>query len=397
MCCTKNPLWISIANGLTPSDLHMGKIQWNTDDQTKFGSKNPNIFKVSTPLHLITSLSSHITCHSHHSRLTSHTTHISYQVSFTSLTSHITHHSHHLWSECRFWWRSIWWCWSVTSGGPPSVWWCWTITFGGRRNIWWCRSVAGVAFGDARMAFVMAGATCGDIGMSLFLTNPTFCNVAVPLFVAGARLGQCWNVSSRGTRNIWCMFLIQNDQVRDGHVMFGSCSTMQMTLQPGQAQYMATLENDNVNHISYVTRINHESHFSWQAQHVVILERHFSWSHNIWWCWNVTVWWKAAHWVMLECHFTWQAKHLVMSECRCSVQCKDVSCVTRSWEWESFLVAGTICWGVTFGGTPSIWWCWTVTFGGKPTVWGLEKSCLAASAALGTRMETQRYRGEPLG
>ena len=28
---------------------------------------------------------------------------------------------------------------------------------------------------------------------------------------------------------------------------------------------------------SYVTRINHESHFSWQAQNLVKLECHFSW------------------------------------------------------------------------------------------------------------------------
>ena len=33
-----------------------------------------------------------------------------------------------------------------------------------------------------------------------------------------------------------------------------------------------------VNDVSYVTDINHENHFSWQAQHLmVILEGHFSW------------------------------------------------------------------------------------------------------------------------
>ena len=32
-----------------------------------------------------------------------------------------------------------------------------------------------------------------------------------------------------------------------------------------------------VNDVSYVTRINDASHFSWQAQHLVILECHFSW------------------------------------------------------------------------------------------------------------------------
>ena len=32
-----------------------------------------------------------------------------------------------------------------------------------------------------------------------------------------------------------------------------------------------------VNDVLYVSRINHESHFSWQAQHLVMLQRHFSW------------------------------------------------------------------------------------------------------------------------
>ena len=32
-----------------------------------------------------------------------------------------------------------------------------------------------------------------------------------------------------------------------------------------------------VNDVSYVTRINHEIHFSWQAQYLVKLECHFSW------------------------------------------------------------------------------------------------------------------------
>ena len=29
-----------------------------------------------------------------------------------------------------------------------------------------------------------------------------------------------------------------------------------------------------VNNVSYVMRINHESHFAWQAQHSVMLEKH---------------------------------------------------------------------------------------------------------------------------
>ena len=32
-----------------------------------------------------------------------------------------------------------------------------------------------------------------------------------------------------------------------------------------------------VNNVSYVTRISHDSHFSWQAQYSVKLKCHFSW------------------------------------------------------------------------------------------------------------------------
>ena len=32
-----------------------------------------------------------------------------------------------------------------------------------------------------------------------------------------------------------------------------------------------------VNDVSYATDINHESHFAWQAQYLVILECHFLW------------------------------------------------------------------------------------------------------------------------
>ena len=38
-----------------------------------------------------------------------------------------------------------------------------------------------------------------------------------------------------------------------------------------------------VNSVSCVTRINHEIHFSWQAQYLVKFEWHFSWqAHEIW-------------------------------------------------------------------------------------------------------------------
>ena len=52
-----------------------------------------------------------------------------------------------------------------------------------------------------------------------------------------------------------------------------------------------------VNSVSYVTRINDEGDFSWQAQYLVKLNCHFSW--------------QVQYLVKLNCHFSWQAQYLV--------------------------------------------------------------------------------------
>ena len=52
-----------------------------------------------------------------------------------------------------------------------------------------------------------------------------------------------------------------------------------------------------VNGVSLVTRINHEIHFSWQAQYLVKLKCHFSW--------------QAQHLVKFKRHFSWQAQYSV--------------------------------------------------------------------------------------
>ena len=45
-----------------------------------------------------------------------------------------------------------------------------------------------------------------------------------------------------------------------------------------QAQYLVTSVAPRVvNNVSYVTQINHESHFAWQAQYLVKFKCHFSW------------------------------------------------------------------------------------------------------------------------
>ena len=52
-----------------------------------------------------------------------------------------------------------------------------------------------------------------------------------------------------------------------------------------------------VNNVSFVSRINHEIHFLWQAQYLVKCKCHFSW--------------QAQYLVKFKCHFSWQAQYSV--------------------------------------------------------------------------------------
>ena len=52
-----------------------------------------------------------------------------------------------------------------------------------------------------------------------------------------------------------------------------------------------------VNSVSCVKRIQHEIHFSWQAQHLVKFMCYFSW--------------QAQYLVKFKCHFSWQAQYSV--------------------------------------------------------------------------------------
>ena len=45
-----------------------------------------------------------------------------------------------------------------------------------------------------------------------------------------------------------------------------------------------------LNDVSYVTRINHEMHFAWQAQYLVKLERDFSWQAQ-----HLVTFWEMAN------------------------------------------------------------------------------------------------------
>ena len=139
---------------------------------------------------------------SHHFHPTSPVIHITHVSHHTPLTCHVHYHSHH--SHLTSHITHITFGWSVAFGGA---------TFG---DVGVSLLVARPAFGDvdchfwwqaqhlvtSGMALVMAGATFGDIGMSFSWQTQHFV-MLVALFVAGARVGQCWNVSSRGTRNMW--------------------------------------------------------------------------------------------------------------------------------------------------------------------------------------------------
>ena len=167
--------------------------------------------------------------------------------------------------------------------------------------------------------------------------------------------------------------------------------------------------------VSYVTLINHENLFSWQAQYLVKLEddsccsahcigrficdadqswdsffvagavfgevggwllmlRAFYWTFHLWRCND-------------EIHFSWQAQYLVKLEngsCRFA-HCTGHFICDADQSWDSFFVAGAVfgevggwllllralywtfhmwCWSmmrVIFRGRGSIWWCWRVT------------------------------------
>ena len=62
--------------------------------------------------------------------------------------------------------------------------------------------------------------------------------------------------------------LVWREIVREAQISFACsiwwCSRMRPVAPP--------IVNNSVNNVSYETRINHESHFSWQAQYLVMLE-----------------------------------------------------------------------------------------------------------------------------
>ena len=72
-----------------------------------------------------------------------------------------------------------------------------------------------------------------------------------------------------------------------------------------------------VNNVSYVSRINHESHFAWQAHYLVTLEGESCCSAH---CKRPFICEKINR----ESHFAWHAQYLVRleGESCCSAHCK---------------------------------------------------------------------------
>ena len=99
-----------------------------------------------------------------------------------------------------------------------------------------------------------------------------------------------------------------------------------------------------VNDVSYVTRINHEIHFAWQAQYLVRLGVTLVAPRIVN---DVSCETRINH----ESYFVWQVQYSVKLEadCACSAHCKWRFISDADQSWDSFL-----------RGRRSIWWSWIV-------------------------------------
>ena len=85
-------------------------------------------------------------------------------------------------------------------------------------------------------------------------------------------------------------------------------------------------------------QINHDSHFSWQVQHLVKFMCYFLWQvqhlvkfmcHFLWQVQHLVKFmchflWQVQHLVKFMCHFLWQVQHLVKCMCHFSWQVQHV-------------------------------------------------------------------------
>ena len=171
------------------------------------------------------------------------------------------------------------------------------------------------------------------------------CNLELKDFVAGAVFGEVrgWLCLLRAVEMTFHMRRGSNMRCN----LRGRCSIW-------WGSRLTLLAPRILNDVSYVTRINHEIQFAWQAQYLVRFEVDFACSahskwrficdadprirfilrgrRSIWWRWRVTLVaprilndvsyvrrinhemhfaWQAQYLVKLDCHFSLQAQHLV--------------------------------------------------------------------------------------
>ena len=161
-------------------------------------------------------------------------------------------------------------------------------------------------FTEVQVSLFVAGAVFGEVQVSLFVAGAVFGEVRVSLFVAGAVFGEIWN-DSRSAKccifqykmlvvgvkgNLGCeagcgLTVSWSDHSR---IILGSCSDrprigndVQIPLRFWTVIFrgrrsiwwvwtMTHVAPRIVNNVSFVSRINHEIHFSWQAQYLVKLD-----------------------------------------------------------------------------------------------------------------------------
>ena len=104
------------------------------------------------------------------------------------------------------------------------------------------------------------------------MAGAVFGEVEVSLFVAGAVFGEIWN-DSRSAKCCIFQYKMPVVGVKSNLGCEAGCGVTVSFSDP--ARIILGMVSDRsriVNNVSCVTRINHEIHFSWQAQYLVSLD-----------------------------------------------------------------------------------------------------------------------------
>ena len=123
-----------------------------------------------------------------------------------------------------------------------------------------------------------------------------------------------------------------------------------------------------VNNVSFVSRINHEIHFSWQAQYLVKCKCHFSWQAQYSVKFGMIAGARNVVFFNTKCSLVGVKGHLgCEAGCGLTVSCSDHARImvgsAARWKWRfiRFQQISLRFWTVIFRGRRSIWWVWTMT------------------------------------